>query len=271
MDWFAWINVGCACVHTVSTIAVLTAGLIDANVRDYTLPVGTCITINGTITTMHVSSVPVLPFVVVPGAISAFWHWWIAAMDDTGDIVVTGMNVWRWVDYWASSAIMIGGIALLSGVADAWVLSGVMLAQSFFMVVSGVVESSDLPLTTHLGVAIVTSVYYCIVVWGPVLYAFTENAPPEFVIAIVSTLFVLFALFGVVYVVAAVRWFEPFETEVMYATLSIMAKTLLQWLVYGGIAGQSEGNTTAVAISVPVILVGGCVLGAVFWKSKSLV
>lgn len=268
MDWFAWINVGCACVHTVSTIAVLTAGLVDTNVRDYTLPVGTCVAVNGTLVSMKPTSVSVLPFVVVPGAISAFWHWWLAAIDNTGDILVTGINVWRWIDYCASSAIMIGGIALLSGVADAWVLTGVILTQSFLMVVSGVVESSDLPLTTHLGMAAVASVHYCVVVWGPVFYAFTENTPPDFVIAIVATLFVLFALFGVVFVLAAVRWFEPPATEVMYATLSIVAKTMLQWLVYGGIAGQSNGNTTAVAISIPVILVGGGLLGTVFWRSK---
>lgn len=268
--WFQRVNLTCFAVHIVSSIVVLALGLEDSRVESYKLPVVTSYTTNGTVVTVGFAAAPLLPLVVIPGMISAVGHLVLAFSNDAPDIPSTGINPMRWEDYSLSSAIMMVAIALLCGVADLWQLCGIALSQWFLMLCSGAVEATQSALTTaqQLWATLIMSAFYGVTVWGPVFYAFHANSPPDFVVAIVTTLFVLYGAFGVVYSMAIVRWFDAEKTEVLYATLSIVAKVTLQWLVYGGIAARTNSGTTqALAIVVPVVLGGGAGVGAVFWNT----
>lgn len=273
MAWFTKVNLVCAMLHSTSTIVVFVLGMIDRDVRDYSVPTMQVYAVNSSLVVTEPSRFRpnVLAFVVLPGFLSACWHWlWVALPEDRGErVLATGVNLYRWYDYAMSSSLMIGAIALLSGVAELWSLIGVVAAQWFLMVLSGVVEAlrNDVSTRFQIDATILMAVYYAVMVWGPVFAAFDANDVPDFVTAIVATLFVLFALFGVVFFLAAVRWFEPEKIEALYATLSVTAKLVLQWLVFGGLSARTQGSSS-VGTTIPLVLVGGTALGLVFWKTS---
>jgi hypothetical protein len=75
------------------------------------------------------------------------------------------------------------------------------------------------------------------------------------VAAIIATLFLLFASFGVVYTVAMYTQ-DKKKIEIAYAVLSVAAKLSLQWLVYGGadsLDGESE-NSIGIVIGVVFLI-----------------
>lgn len=259
--WFGRLNLVVAVIHTISTLGVLIAGLADTSVRDSTSPVFHTYYSTDGYHAVRQGSIHILPFVVLPGIVSAIGHWVLGFTDN--DIPRTGVNRIRWIDYSVSSPLMIIGISLLCGVANTWILVSIAFMQSFLMLSSLYIENdgnSVLPV-------LIMALYYGVVVWGPVFQALDNNNPPAFVDAIVTTMFLLFGSFGVVYLLARIGFYPPPKTEVLYAVLSVVAKLMLQWLVYGGIAGKADGNTTPIAIVIPSVLFLGCILGTVFWRT----
>jgi len=161
-----------------------------------------------------------------------------------------GNNPYRWADYAISSPMMVVVIALISGVVDVWTLWGMAAMQSFLMIVSGILEG-----TNSMYMTVVMALYYTVTVWGPVFHAIAQQDVPSFVAAIIATLFLLFASFGVVYVVATYTQ-DKKKIEIAYAVLSVAAKLSLQWLVYGGadsLDGESE-NSIGIVIGVVFLI-----------------
>lgn len=259
--WFQTLNLVVASIHTISTIGVLVAGLADTSVRDFTSPVFHSYHSEDGFQVTREGSVHVLPFVVLPGIVSAIGHWVLGFTES--DISRTGTNRVRWIDYSISSPLMMIGISLLCGVANTWVLVSISFMQSFLMLSSLYIENDGNSVFPVFAMAL----YYGVVVWGPAFQALDSNNPPAFVDAIVTTMFLLFGSFGVVYLLARIGFYPPPKTEIMYAVLSVVAKLMLQWLVYGGIAGMSDGNTTPVSIVIPSVLFLGGVVGVLFWRS----
>lgn len=68
-------------------------------------------------------------------------------------------------------------------------------------------------------------------------YSFGEGSPPDFVIAIYVSLFVLFNLFAINMLLqyrGVWKWKEYLFGEYVYIVLSLIAKSLLAWQVYFG-------------------------------------
>lgn len=175
---------------------------------------------------------------------------------------LVGINPFRWVDYAISSPMMVVVIAVISGVVDVWTLWSMAAMQSFLMVVSGYIEGD----INRLSIALLMAVYYTITVWGPVFHAIAQQNIPLFVAWIIATLFLLFASFGVVYIVAICTNNKK-KIEVVYAVLSVAAKLSLQWLVYGGadsLDGESQG--TVIGVILTVVMIISISLATFFWR-----
>ena len=72
-------------------------------------------------------------------------------------------------------------------------------------------------------------------IWIPIFISFftvvSESKPPDAVYSIIVILFVLFSSFGILQVLKT----RGIRVEVGYLILSLVSKTLLNWLYYGGI------------------------------------
>lgn len=242
----------CGAVHILSAIAVLSIGIPSIK----TARVITVVALRN-VTALHIQSadsVSLLSLLVLCSVVSGSVH--ILLAFDSDDAVQatleTGINPYRWADYAISSPMMVVVIALVSGVVDVWALWGMAAMQSLLMVFSGYMEGSS----TYF-MATIMAVYYAITVWGPIFHAVAAQPNiPDFVGAIIATLFLLFASFGIVYVIA-IRTSRKIHTELAYCVLSIAAKLSLQWLVYGGadsLDGESDGQIIGIVLCVVFVV-----------------
>jgi hypothetical protein len=240
------LHVVCGAVHILSAITILAVGISSIK----TARVVTVVALRN-VSALHIedaNTVSLLPLLVLCSVVSGSAHFLLALQaDDVIEATLgTGVNPYRWGDYAISSPMMVVVIALVSGVVDVWSLWGMAAMQSLLMVVSGYTEGSSTLALTSLMAA-----YYAVTVWGPIFHAVAAQPNiPEFVGFIIATLFLLFASFGVVYVVA-MRTARKMHTELAYCVLSVAAKLSLQWLVYGGadsLDGESEGQTIGIVL-----------------------
>jgi hypothetical protein len=154
-----------------------------------------------------------------------------------------GINPARWIEYAVSASLMIVIIAMLSGVYD---LSSLILIffLNMMMILFGWMMELHNQTTTKTNW---TSFYFgClagIVPWVVIsLYFFSaisqEGAGvPTFVYFILPTLFVLFNIFAVNMVLQYKKvgpWRDYLYGERMYILLSLIAKSVLAWQVFGG-------------------------------------
>jgi len=191
----------------------------------------------------HPENISLLALLVLCSVVSATIH-----VFNSFEPQLVGVNPFRWVDYAISSPMMVVVIAVITGVIDVWTLWGMAAMQSFLMVVSGYIEGDN----NRLPMAVLMALYYTITVWGPVFHAIAQQNVPLFVVWIIATLFLLFASFGIVYIVA-IYTTNKRKIEVAYAVLSVAAKLSLQWLVYGG-AVDGQGTVIGVVLSIVMII-----------------
>lgn len=196
---------------------------------------------------------PLIYPIVFSGLISGMFH--ISTAND--EALVTGINPTRWIDYAFSSALMVLVIGMLFGVVDLFILLGTSLMQCALMLFTMLMEKNE-ELATYTNFA--PSVFFYIFgVWAPIITTFYTNKgqQPGFVAGIVWGIFVIFALFGVVFWVFKVqKWIENNRYyEFSYMGLSLCAKTALTWTFYGGMSAL--GRTSQFS------MVGGAFGGAV--------
>lgn len=258
--WGRYLHKVCGTIHILSAIVVLAVGIPSIK----TARAVTVVALRN-VTLLHVqdaNSVSLLPLLVLCSVVSGFFHFLLTFESDTvlQATLDTGINWYRWADYAISSPMMVVVIALVSGVVDVWALWGMAAMQSLLMVFSGYAEGSSTYFLTTL-----MSAYYIISVWGPIFHAVAVQPNiPDFVGVIIATLFLLFASFGIVYVIA-MRTTRKNHTELAYCVLSVAAKLSLQWLVFGGadsLDGESDGQTIGIVLCV--VFVVSLVLAASF-------
>jgi len=189
--------------------------------------------------------VPFAVFVSLFLFISAIAHFTIVA-PGTNNIykkdLERGINRFRWYEYSLSSSLMICLIALLFGVYDIGALILIFLinaSMNFFGLVMEEInqykEKTDWK----------PFIFGCIAGIGPwiviILYAFGNADPaqvPWFVYAIVGSYFVFFNLFPINMVLQykkVGKWADYIYGERMYIILSLVAKSVLAWLVFAGV------------------------------------
>lgn len=233
-------NLGMGGLHAAQGIAVLLLS------NDFTLPV-TASYLEGPPGTPAAEPTTLFDLSVAWGValflfLSAAFHWVIAA-PGFYDRYVAGLsrrrNYFRWVEYSLSSSLMIVLIAMLTGILDASALIalfGVNASMIFFGAVQEKYEEpggSLLPFWLGSIAGAVPWIAIAVYLFSPGSTA----APPGFVYAIFFSLFVFFNVFALnmwLQYKRIGRWGDYLFGERTYIVLSLVAKSLLAWQVFGG-------------------------------------
>lgn len=173
--------------------------------------------------------------------ISAAAHWIIAAPGVYGWYarnLERARNYARWIEYSASSSIMVVLIAMFTGISDVAALVaifGVNAAMILFGLLMEHYEEPGHPNWTAF-------VFGCVagaVPWIAIAIYFTspgfEASPPGFVVGIFVSLFVFFNCFALNMVLQYRRagpWRDYLFGEAVYILLSLTAKSALAWQIF---------------------------------------
>jgi hypothetical protein len=153
-----------------------------------------------------------------------------------------GMNPYRWYEYAISASVMIVLIAMLAGVWDLGTLIA-LFGLVAVMNLCGLVMERHNRLTTETDwssyiVGSIAGIVPWIVMAVTIIGTFDSGgSPPDFVIIIYVSLFVLFNLFAINMLLqyrGVWKWQDYLYGERAYIVLSLVAKSLLAWQVYFG-------------------------------------
>lgn len=186
--------------------------------------------LNWTIFTFHL-----LSFVFQLGAV-------IPAYGYVERIVSTGRHPLRFIEYSLSASLMLLCIALLTGVRDILVLGGIVVLTMATQIL-GLVAEYQFPgfnrnVVHGVAWACILVAYSPIIIYYNVAVNMNDVSPPDFVVVIVTVQALLFLSFGFVqliqfyYTNAPIIGFIGRQAEISYIFLSIVAKSLLGWLIY---------------------------------------
>jgi hypothetical protein len=161
-----------------------------------------------------------------------------------------GAVCWRWIEYTFSASIMIWIIAQLSGISNIFVLCSLVNSNVLLQLAGYVIESTgdNNYLYTMLGY------FLFITTWIPIICTFivslcrAKEKPACYIYFIVFSQLFLFLTFGLVSTISLyhlkkgdddratiIKW-----REISYIILSLVAKTFLTWLVFGGVINAKE-------------------------------
>lgn len=181
--------------------------------------------------------------------LSALFHFIIVAPRSNevyNSSISKGMNPFRWIEYSLSSSVMITLIALLFGIYDIGLLIAIFILNASMNLFGLLMEQINQYTQKTSWSAFV---FGSIAGIGPwiiiVLYAFGNSSldkVPWFVYAIFGSYFVFFNLFPINMVLQYKKigkWRNYIYGERAYIILSLVAKTVLAWLVFSGVMQPS--------------------------------
>ncbi len=164
-----------------------------------------------------------------PGVFS----WYIGNLDKS-------RNYARWIEYSASSSVMVVLIAMLTGISDIAALIAIFGVNAAMVLFGLLVEHYESPgrpdwLSYWFGVltGAVPWVVIGLYLWSPT----TGASPPAFVYGIFFSLFIFFNSFAVNMVLQyrkVGKWQDYVYGERAYIVLSLVSKSLLAWQVFAG-------------------------------------
>jgi len=153
-----------------------------------------------------------------------------------------GINKFRWFEYSASASIMIVAIAMLVGVYDLMSLAmmfslvAIMNLLGYVMEVHNQTTKKTNWLSFNLG-CLAGIVPWVVVAFNFWLSAANDSKPPTFVYFIFVSIFLFFNLFAInmwLQYKKVGKWANYLYGERAYIILSLVAKSLLAWQVFGG-------------------------------------
>jgi len=158
-------------------------------------------------------------------------RWYEAALEQRA-------NYARWIEYSVSASIMIVLIAMFTGIRDIAALLGLFAANTAMILLGLLMERQQ-----TAGQADWTAYWFgCLIGAVPwvAIFWYVVGAPrvPGFVWAITVTQLVLFAAFALNMALQyrqAGPWRSYLTGERAYLTLSLVAKSLLAWLIYANV------------------------------------
>jgi hypothetical protein len=177
--------------------------------------------------------------------ISAVAHFYLATIGYGRYVenLKRGMNPIRFYEYALSSSLMIVLIGMLSGL---WDLGGVILifALNATMNLFGILMELHNQTTQRTDwTAFIYGCFAGIVPWIVIFVYFVgavnsgDAKPPDFVYAIIPTLFVFFNIFAINMLLQyrkVGRWKDYLFGERVYIILSLTSKSILAWLIFAG-------------------------------------
>lgn len=189
---------------------------------------------------------PIGPLVALFLLLSALAHFLVASPWSYGWYVQNlkkGINYARWYEYALSSSVMIVLIAMLSGIYDFSLLL-VMFAINACMNLFGLLmEKTNLPNQKPDWTSFVFGSFAGLIPWVVIAVSFfnavsdASGNVPTFVYFILGSLFVTFNIFPINMVLQykkVGKWRDYLYGEKVYIVLSLVAKSLLAWQVWGG-------------------------------------
>ena len=175
--------------------------------------------------------------------LSAAAHWIIASPGVYGwyrSNLLRDRNYARWIEYALSSSLMVVLIALLPGITDIAALGaifGVNAAMILFGLLMEHYESPGRPNWMSYWFGVLAGAVPWIVIGVYIFSPGSDASPPTFVYAIFISLFIFFNTFAVNMVLQyrkVGRWADYLFGEKVYIVLSLTAKSILAWQVFGG-------------------------------------
>lgn len=177
--------------------------------------------------------------------ISAVAHFYLATVGNKSYVknLKKGMNPIRFYEYALSSSLMIVLIGMLSGV---WDLGAIILMFGLNAMMNLFGIMMELHNQTTEKTNWLAYIYGCIagiIPWIVIVIHFVgsinsgEAKPPDFVYAIIPTLFVFFNIFAINMVLQYKQvgaWKDYLFGERVYIILSLTSKSVLAWIIFAG-------------------------------------
>ncbi len=155
-----------------------------------------------------------------------------------------GMNPYRWYEYSVSSSVMIFLITFLLGIWDIWslvmivVLNDMLIMFGYLMEVLNQYTEKTKWSPFILGCISGATPWVVLFGYFAASLSVAEAQPPTFVYIIIFMYFFLFNIFALNMLLQykkVSKWKDYLYGERMYIVLSLIAKTLLAWIVFAGI------------------------------------
>lgn len=205
------------------------------------------------------TNIKIAPFVAIFFLLSALFQG-ITTVGKYNDVynaqIRSGINYFRWYEYSLSSSVMIVIIAMFTGAYD-WALLLCIFALNATMNLFGLLMEQINQTRTE--VSWLSFIYGCVCGLPPWIIVFvglfSGDSPPGFVYGIFVAYLIMFNTFPVNMILQYKKfgkWADYMYGELIYIVLSLVAKTLLGWLVFGGLnqpnnftgPNMPSGNTT---------------------------
>jgi hypothetical protein len=177
--------------------------------------------------------------------ISALAHFYLSTVGNKKYVknLKRGMNPIRFYEYALSSSLMIVLIGMLSGL---WDLGAIILIFGLNAMMNLFGIMMELHNQTTGKTDWTSYIYGCIagiIPWIVIVVYFVgsvtsgEQGPPDFVYAIIPTLFVFFNIFAINMLLQykkVGRWKDYLFGERVYIILSLTSKSVLAWIIFAG-------------------------------------
>ena len=178
--------------------------------------------------------------------ISAAAHFTIAflRMKKYEENLKKGMNPYRWYEYALSSSIMLTFLSTFVGVWDLWSLVMIFVLNAMMIMFGYIMEKINqytkktdwspylLGCISGFTPWLVTAAYFIAALGS------TDTKPPTFVYLTLLIYFIMFNTFSINMILqykGIGKWRDYLYGERVYIILSLIAKTMLAWLVFVGI------------------------------------
>jgi len=256
-------NIIAGSLHLFQSIAQLALALSVDNFKEFKLPITTSylglVDIEGTevqylaTTSRNIGNVRLGPLIFLFFFLSAFFHF-LVVIPYFNQMYWTqinaGKNYFRWIEYSISSTVMIWLISMLFGVTDISLLVAIAFANATMNLCGLMQEKYNNIRDAQSEVdwlPFIVGTFIGIAPWI-VVYTYlgsTQNADqiPSFVFGVLVGYFVFFNTFPINMVLQYKRvgpWKDYIFGEMGYIVLSLASKTLLGWLVFGGLNQPNE-------------------------------
>jgi hypothetical protein len=237
-------------VHLVQAVLMLVAGLSIASISRFRLPLTSSFlsfdVASQRLVSMarHLGSLQIGPIVSSFLFLSALFHLLTVLPGLNGVYnrhIEKGINPFRWFEYALSSSVMIVLIAMLFGVYDLASLIMVFALNATMNLMGLMMEVHNQGAPRTRWTSFIIGCFSGAVPWAVVLMYFLGGGNfsriPWFVYAILGTYFVFFNLFPVNMLLQyrkIGKWADYRYGERGYILLSLVAKSVLAWLVFFG-------------------------------------
>jgi hypothetical protein len=152
--------------------------------------------------------------------------------------IARGINPARWVEYSASSSLMIAVIGMLVGIYDVASLILIFALNATMILFGWLMELHNQTTARTDWTSYVFGCFAGAVPWVAIAVYLAGSAdPPAFVYGIFASLFVFFNVFALNMLLQyrrVGRWRDYLHGERVYMLLSLLAKSALAWQVFAG-------------------------------------